>query len=298
MKSSIFSIFFLFLIVSCDGDLVWKNPYDPNADSSQFEMGSHGGKCYPNNTCDEGLVCNKDKNVCTKEPDNQDGKDSNDTSSDDDKWSDNDTSDTDTGSGNSISDTDTGEQCAETEGLGCSMDEECGPCMICVTGGKCAKGCTSDDDCQMLAGLKCNKKLARCLNTYASNKACSEKNCPGGCCYAEEGLSALKCQKKASPHICGLCRLGEIFSYKDSKCLPAICSTVTDNCPTINAGASKPRCYECKAGEFICKASSSTSGCSAGTLINMQECTPSGMHCIESISQCCSGSPCINGFCY
>lgn len=190
------------------------------------------------------------------------------------------------------------EGCAQTEGLSCTSDTDCGACMICVTGGKCAKGCKTDDDCQMLAGLKCNAKLARCVNIYASSKACDAANCPTGCCYAEKGLSGLKCATQASPTTCGLCQNGEVYSPEDSKCLPAICSSSTDNCPTINAGASKPQCYECKTGELVCKVKSSTSGCSAGTVINAAQCVPAGQQCVEGVSECCSGMPCVQGYCY
>ena len=195
-------------------------------------------------------------------------------------------------------DTDSG--CAQTEGLSCTTDTECGACMICVKGGKCAKGCTTDDECQMQPGLKCNVKLARCVNIYASNKACADTNCPTGCCYAEKGLSGLKCAKEASPATCGLCANGEIYSPEDSKCLTAACSTTTDNCPTINAGATNPpaKCYECKSGELVCKAKTSTSGCSAGVVINAAQCVPAGQQCVEGVSECCSGMPCVQGYCY
>ena len=188
----------------------------------------------------------------------------------------------------------------QNEGLSCTTDGECGACMICVTGGKCAKGCKSDADCQMQPNLKCNTKLARCLNIDGSNKACIEANCPTGCCYAEKGLSGLKCATQASPAVCGLCANGEIYSPDDSKCLPAICSTTTDNCPTINAGATKPdaKCYKCESGEFVCKANTSTSGCSAGVVINAAQCVPAGQQCVEGVSECCSGMPCVQGYCY
>ncbi len=199
--------------------------------------------------------------------------------------------------------TDTGSDpnCAtDNAGKQCTTDNECGACMICVTGGKCAKGCTSDDDCQMQPGLKCNTKLARCLNIYASGKACSDTNCPTGCCYAEKGLAGLKCAKEANPGTCGLCPNGEIYSPDDSKCITSVCSSTTDNCPTLNSGATNPpaKCYECKSGELICKAKTSTSGCSAGTIINAAQCVPAGQQCVEGVSECCSGMPCVQGYCY
>ena len=190
--------------------------------------------------------------------------------------------------------------CAETEGLSCTTDTECGNCMICVTGGKCAKGCKTDEDCTMVSGLHCNAKLARCVNTNASNKACSDANCPTGCCYADKGLSGFKCAQEATPATCGLCQNGEVYSPEDSKCLPAACSSTTDNCPTLNAGSTKPepKCFECKSGELVCTAKTSTSGCSAGTIINAAQCVPAGQQCVEGISECCSGMPCVQGYCY
>ena len=210
-----------------------------------------------------------------------------------DTTTDNDT-DTDTG------DTESG--CADDNlGKQCTTDGDCGACMICITGGKCAKGCTKDEDCT-LTGTRCNTKLARCLSVFASNKACSEASCPSGCCYAEKGLTGLKCATGASATAaqCGLCAQGEIYSPEDSTCISAACSTTTDNCPTFNSSATNPpaKCYACKSGEYICKANTSTSGCSAGTVINASQCVPAGQQCVEGVSECCSGMPCVQGYCY
>ena len=195
---------------------------------------------------------------------------------------------------------DNSDGCAENNlGKQCTTDTDCGACMICISGGKCAKGCTSDSDCS-LTGTHCNIKLARCLNIYASNSACSEANCPTGCCYAEKGLTGLRCAPSASPATCGLCNQNAVYSPSDSKCLATACSSTTDDCPSINSGATNPpaKCYSCKAGELVCKANTATSGCSAGFIVNMNECIPSGRQCIEGVSECCSGMPCIQGFCY
>jgi len=207
---------------------------------------------------------------------------------------------------NTDTDTDTGDPaeagCANDNlGKQCTTDGECGACMICVTGGKCVKGCTKDEDCVM-TGTKCNTKLARCVSVFASNKACSEASCPTGCCYAEKGLTGLKCATGANATAanCGLCAQGEIYSPEDSKCIKAVCSTTTDDCPTLNSGATNPpsKCYECKTGEYVCKAKTSTSGCSAGAVINAAQCVPAGQQCVEGVSECCSGMPCVQGYCY
>ena len=189
--------------------------------------------------------------------------------------------------------------CAENNaGKVYSTDEECGACMICAKG-VCQKGCTRDSDCAMTIGLKCNSKLARCLNIYASSKACSEVSCVKGCCYAEKGLTGLKCSQVADPLLCGICGQGEIFD--GSTCIVAACSSTTDNCSSINSDAINPpaRCYECSAGELICKAKTSKSGCSGGSIIiDTSTCIPSGRECIDNIDTCCSGVPCIEGYCY
>jgi len=172
--------------------------------------------------------------------------------------------------------------------------------MICITNGKCAKGCTTNDDCTMSTGLKCNKKLARCTNVFASLQACGETKCPTGCCYGDKGLAGVKCLTTAEASKCGLCPQGEIYIPDDSKCVPAVCSTTTDNCPTLNTGSTspKPACFACKSGEFICQANTTTSGCSAGVIINAAKCIPAGQQCVAGVSECCSGMPCIQGYCY
>ena len=182
-------------------------------------------------------------------------------------------------------------------GQNCDSDEVCGACMICQNG-RCMKGCEADTDCSAYVGTRCNTKLARCVNPIASGQACSETSCPTGCCYAEKGLSGLRCATTPSIETCGMCPQGEIYSPEDNKCLTAACSTSTDNCPTLNASSTTPpsKCFECK--EYICKANTSTSGCSAGTVINAAQCVPAGQQCVEGVSECCSGMPCVQGYCY
>ena len=208
----------------------------------------------------------------------------------------------DTNTDNDVPDVPVDDGCANDNlGKQCTTDTDCGACMICVTGGKCVKGCTKDEECTM-TGTKCNTKLARCLSIYASSQACSESKCPTGCCYAEKGLTGLKCATGASATAatCGLCPQNQIYSPTDSKCVDAVCSATTDNCPSLNSGATNPpaKCYACKSGEFICKANTSTSGCSAGVVINAAQCVPAGQQCVEGVSECCSGMPCVQGYCY
>ena len=184
------------------------------------------------------------------------------------------------------------------EGKSCDTDDSCGECMICVNG-ICTKGCEDDADCYDFAGTLCNKRLARCLNPLASGQVCFETNCKSGCCYAEKGLSALRCLTIPTPAICGQCKQGEIYSPEDNACIPSACSPTTDNCPSINSGSTTPasKCFGCNKSTLLCEAQSSTSGCMEGQIINMKECIPSGKRCNEN-QTCCSGFACIEGFCY
>jgi len=192
---------------------------------------------------------------------------------------------------------DTPDGCA-TEALGkaCTTDDECGACRICISG-KCANGCTDDDDCKMHQGLKCNKKLARCLNIFASTQACNEAKCPSGCCYADKGLQGLKCLSTPTPGTCGFCPQGDV--YDGAKCIPGVCSTSTDTCPTLNSHEKYPVCWQCKSGEFICEEKKGPGGsqCS-GVLISPTSCIPAGQQCVAGVSECCSGMPCVQGYCY
>ncbi|MGI6393323.1 MAG: hypothetical protein ACOX2F_01100 [bacterium] len=235
-------------------------------------------------------------------PDDGGNTDSSDTDSSNTDSSNTDSSDTGNSASDDSGDTGSGDDGCATEnmGTGCETDNDCGKCMICATGGKCVKGCTTDGDCTMHTGLKCNKKLGRCTNVFASSQACNEAKCPTGCCYGEKGLTGVKCLTTPEASKCGFCPQGEIYIPDDSKCVAAVCSATTDNCPTLNSGSSspKPSCFECKSGEFICQANTSTSGCSGGAIVNAAKCTPAGQQCVAGVSECCSGMPCIQGYCY
>lgn len=154
----------------------------------------------------------------------------------------------------------------ENIGKSCSLDSDCGKCMICTTGGKCTKGCIEDSDCTMRTGLKCNRALARCTNVFASTQACGEKNCPTGCCYGEKGLVEVKCLAVAEVGICGSCDQGEIYIPSDSKCVPAVCSTIDNDCPMLNSSSldQDPACFKCVYGEFICKPDAESTECTDG----------------------------------
>ncbi len=255
------------------------------------ETGGAGQPCYTDGTCDSGLSCVS--NVCVSEGD-QEIIDENETDSPDNVKPDTEEPDDKETTDDNISD---GNCDTESIGKNCTLDNECGKCNICVKG-KCAAGCTTDDDCKMYTGLKCNKKLYRCTNVYASLQACGETKCPTGCCYAEAGLTAMKCLTTPDASKCGLCANGEIYMPDESKCVAAVCSTTTDNCSALNSSEEKPECFECKSGEFICEEDTACSQGSSGVLVNAAQCTPAGQKCVAGISECCSGMPCVEGYCY
>ena len=63
-------IFITIVLISCDSGLKLDNPNDPDNTVSQSKTGELGGECYPNKTCNEGLVCDEESNSCMKEPEN------------------------------------------------------------------------------------------------------------------------------------------------------------------------------------------------------------------------------------
>ena len=64
----IFAVFALFaalvFVVSCGGDSVKRVIGDKDSISN---FGKLGGECYPNKTCDKGLICDKENNVCVED---------------------------------------------------------------------------------------------------------------------------------------------------------------------------------------------------------------------------------------
>ena len=53
----------MILAVSCDSGLKFNNPNDPN-NQAKVQQGELNGECYPNKTCNEGLTCDKENNIC------------------------------------------------------------------------------------------------------------------------------------------------------------------------------------------------------------------------------------------
>ncbi len=179
----------------------------------------------------------------------------------------------------------------------CTMDSDCTHPDICVQA-KCIPGCQNDTDCSAYSGTKCNTKLGRCLNVLATEQACSELNCPTGCCIASEGFTALKCETAVSRQKCGICKQGEVFMNAKT-CVPAACSLSDFQfCQDYNANSSWKICFECKVSELVCYENwISCEFTSAYKTFNAASCRPAGESCTPD-DTCCSGQPCIQGYCY
>ena len=179
----------------------------------------------------------------------------------------------------------------------CTMDEDCkdqAKYAICVAG-KCRAGCRADAEC--VARTRCNVALGRCLNLAASKQACSTRNCASGCCVAKDGFTLLECEKTPTPALCGVCKQGEVF-LDGNKCIPAACDNNNDTCPDLNAGKEDEECYACKAGALICEKNEQECSGSSGVVVTAYQCLSAGQQCRAGVDECCSGQPCVNGYCY
>ncbi len=181
-------------------------------------------------------------------------------------------------------------------GTNCKLDSDCGAPYICVKA-KCAQGCESDGDCTNYANTTCNTKLGRCLNTAASEGACNETNCPSGCCYADKGLLGLKCATTGTLNVCGICSQGEVY-MNGTQCVTAACKVGETKCQTYNSYSPRSSCFECTAETgYLCIDDTQCPGGSALMMVNVMECVPAGDKCAAK-DTCCSGMPCIQGYCY
>jgi len=271
--------FFLIILISCGR----------NQTIDFLEEGGLRQQCYKDGTCDDELTCVSNVCVNLNELEDEDSEDSElDIYSDlDNEFLDSGTVDNDIASAENCNDL--------SIGMNCTRDIDCGTCNICSQG-KCRRGCLSDDDCKMYVGVRCNKKLYRCTNIYASLQACGEVKCPTGCCYALKGLTGVNCLTTPDATKCGVCLNGQVYIPEQLKCVPATCSTTSDNCPELNSEEEFSDFYECKAGEFICK--ENPYGESVLKIIEAAQCIAAGQRCVPGVSECCSGMPCVEGYCY
>ena len=137
------------------------------------------------------------------------------------------------------------------------------------------------------------------MNLAASSQACSESKCPQGCCYSNAGFTELKCEDEASLGTCGACPQGEVLRG-GKECVSAVCSSTNDKCSTYNASEPLADCFECQMGALICYENPDCFGTlvlRSGPMVNSKSCIPAGESC-EIDYECCSGQPCINGYCY
>ena len=109
----IFALFCAFFLVSCGSGSSSKTDGTGNGGSSAADTGKLGGECYPNETCNKGLICDTENNLCVEDPENP-ADDSDKTDSDSD-------GETDTGS---ESDTDSTDSQHENQDSGNSEPDD------------------------------------------------------------------------------------------------------------------------------------------------------------------------------
>lgn len=70
MKKSCFVLilFSLLVFVSCGGGS--SKPANESGGDSVSNFGKLGQECYPNETCDKGLICDTESNICIEDPEN------------------------------------------------------------------------------------------------------------------------------------------------------------------------------------------------------------------------------------
>ena len=82
MKNSIIVVIFcLSLLIFGCGDGGKSEKTADNGNDSGRETGSLYGECYPNETCNKGLECDVENNICLKESENSENPDNTDTTS-------------------------------------------------------------------------------------------------------------------------------------------------------------------------------------------------------------------------
>ena len=67
----------ILFMVSCENKLSFVNTPDIDDNTADFgKTGKEGGECYEDKTCDEGLICEEERNSCVKDEDAGDDSDS------------------------------------------------------------------------------------------------------------------------------------------------------------------------------------------------------------------------------
>ena len=62
----LFALFCTVFLISCGGG----SSKPESGGDSVSNFGKLGSECYPNKTCDEGLLCDKERNICVEDPEN------------------------------------------------------------------------------------------------------------------------------------------------------------------------------------------------------------------------------------
>jgi hypothetical protein len=170
----------------------------------------------------------------------------------------------------------------------CYMDSDCSKGSICVNN-NCESGCKNDSDCSKYINTTCNLTLGRCVNEKAESGICSD-SC-STCCYAGIGLKKVKCAPSVSSQYCGVCPQGQIFEPNSKTCLDSSCNSQNDLCSQLNSNSSNSNCFKCNDNN-VCELNEN---CGYND-INPSECIAAGSQCIKD-SKCCSGLPCLIGYC-
>ena len=272
MKNSIiFVLFCLLLLMFGCGDSGKSEKTADNGNDSGRETGSLYGECYPNETCNKGLECDVENNICLKESENSENPDNTDTTSENkedktdteseisdnesDSMSDDetDTSDTETPTNNNDDDTNNDDDGSCTVGKYKCKSSNSYLCKDNLWNFEeyCEYGCdSSTGKCKT---AECSGKEYMCYSDstsrYCNNGHWSDKSCEGGCdtstgkckdiCYNITGKmwSQKADTEKSWEEALDYCDKLTSCGYSDWH-LPTISElrTLVQNCPALETG--------------------------------------------------------------
>ena len=172
----------ILFMVSCENKLSFVNTPDIDDNTADFgKTGKEGGECYEDKTCDEGLICEEERNLCVK-----DEEADNDSDSITDADADEDTGDNSDNPGKT-----TAEACAEIY----QCVAECGD-SSCQQ--KCRNSGTPEAQETFTALYNCWMDNCQNMQTTREPYDCMAKNC----CYeaAACGFFGPSCETYSSPY--------------------------------------------------------------------------------------------------
>ena len=274
-KIIVFGLFCVSLMILGCGDSGNSGKTADNGNDSGREMGSLYGECYPNETCNKGLECDVENNICLKESENSENPDNTDTTSEnkedktdtDSEISDNesdsttdsmsddetDTSDTEAPTNNNDDDTNNGDDESCTVGKYKCKGSNSYLCKDNLWNFEeyCEYGCDSaTGKCKT---TECSGNEYSCYYEYTSrhceNGHWKTESCEGGCdeatgkcrdfCYSISGKTwSRKAEtKKSLEEALDYCDKLTSCGYSDWH-LPTISElrTLVQNCPAIETG--------------------------------------------------------------